>query len=62
MLIIVAVVIIMAELTTEVKACPVFDRASLQEKYGNFLTRNAIEPVLRGSQVRLGMEQPPGGV
>jgi hypothetical protein len=28
-LIIVAVVIIMAELTAEVKACPVFDRANL---------------------------------
>lgn len=62
MLIIVAVVIIMAELTTEVKGSPVFDRASLQEKCGNFPTRDAIEPVLRGSQVRFGMEQPPGGV
>jgi hypothetical protein len=62
MLVIVAVVIIMAEVTTEVKACPVFDRASLQEKYGIFPTRDAIEPVLRGSQVRFGMEQPPGGV
>jgi len=50
MLVTVAVVIIMAELTAEVKACPVFDRAIPEEKRHNLLTGCATEPVLRGSQ------------
>jgi hypothetical protein len=37
-LIIVAVVIIMAALTVEVKASPVFDRANLKEECHNLLT------------------------
>jgi hypothetical protein len=43
MLVIVAVVIIMAALAAEVKASPVFDRASLKEKYRSFPTRDVIE-------------------
>jgi len=55
-LIIVAVVIIMAALTVEVKASPVFDRANLKEE-----CHILSEEARKGSQVRFGMERHPGG-
>jgi ABC-type enterochelin transport system permease subunit len=58
-LIIVAVVIIMAALTIEFKASPVFDLANLKKSHA--LRRGAMESLLKGSQVRFGMERHPGG-